>query len=211
LTPEERELGAVVVDIGGGLTNVAIFTRGSLAFSASLPIGSRHVTSDISNLLKTTPDEGERLKTAHGSSLAKVVAERESVDVLQIGQQIPRPLQRRVLCEIIESRMREIATMVGQQIAKSGLEPVLPAGVILTGGGSLISATEKLFAETLKYQNVRTVEPIPVPGIPASPGMATAVGLAHFAIESYDELSPAAGSQNWRDKVRSLFSLVTGK
>ncbi len=211
LTPEEMELGVVVVDIGGGLTNIAIFSKGSLAFSASLPIGSRYVTSDLSNLLKTTPEEAERLKTTYGCSLAKVVAERESVDVQQIGQPVPRPLQRRVLCEIIESRMREIATMVRQQVEKSGLQAMLPAGVVLTGGGALLPATEKLFEETLKHQKVRTVEPIPLSGLPTSAGLATAVGLARFALECYDELSPASGVQGWRDKVRSLFSLVTGK
>jgi cell division protein FtsA len=211
LTKEEMDLGVVVVDIGGGLTSIGIFSKGSMAFSASLPIGSRHVTSDLSNLLKTSPEEAERLKVIHGAALAKVVAERESVDVQQIGQPVPRPLQRRVLCEIIESRMRELATMVGQQIEKSGLQAMLPAGVVLTGGGSLMPGTEKLFEETLKHQKVRTVEPIPVPGLPTSPGLATAVGLARFALVCYDELGPANGIQGWRNKVRSLFSLVTGK
>ena len=214
LSQEERDRGAVVVDIGGGLTSVAIFTRGSIAFSASIPLGSRYVTNDLSNLLRTTFEEAERLKTVYGSALARLVPERDSVDVLQAEQTVPRPMQRRVMCEIVESRMREIASLVAKQIELSGFGSrpgeQLPTDLVLTGGGSLVPGTEKLFEETLQVSKARTVEPIPAPGIPAAPGLAAAFGLARFAIECYDELAPASGSQNWRDKVRSLFSLVTG-
>jgi cell division protein FtsA len=211
LSQEEMDLGVVVVDIGGGVTNVGIFTKGSIGFSASVPVGSNYVTSDLSNLLKTTPEEAERLKTMHGSALFKIVPEKDSVDVMQVGQPVPRPMQRRVLCEIIESRMREIADMTRQQVEKSGLMGMLPAGIVLTGGGSLMPGTEMLFEETMKHMRVRTAEPIPVANVPKQPGLAVAVGLAKFTLQYYDELSPASGQDSWKDKVRSLFSLVTGK
>lgn len=210
LSQEERDRGAVVVDIGGGLTSIAVFTRGSIAFSATLPVGSRHVTTDLSHLLKTTVEEAERLKTGYGSALARLVPERDSVDVLQVEQTVPRPMQRRVMCEIVESRMREIALLAAKELGQSGLAAPLPSEIVLTGGGSLIPGTEKLFEEAIPASKLRTAEPIPSPGIPTAPGLAAALGLARFAIECYDELSPASGGQNWRDRVRSLFSLVTG-
>jgi cell division protein FtsA len=117
-----------------------------------------------------------------------------------------------VLAEIIESRMREIATMTKQQIEKSGLYAMLPGGVVLTGGGAMLAGTDKLFEAELKHLRVR----VAVPEIPArfgpDPGAAVALGLARFALQCYDELSPAAGPPtDWKDRVRSLFSMMSGR
>lgn len=211
LTQEEMELGAAVVDIGGGNTDIAIFVKGSLAHCASLPIGGQLVSSDLSKLLKTSPEEADRLKKTFGSSYAKLVPEGETVEVQQIGQSAARPLQRRVLCEIIESRMREIGTMVKQQLDKSGLAAVLPGGVVLTGGGARLTGVDKLFEDSLKHLRVRSAEPS-IPAVAgADSGLAASVGLARFAIQCYDELAPATGVLPWRDKVRSLFSMLSGK
>lgn len=209
LTQEEIELGTAVLDIGGGKTDLAIFTGGSLAYSACLPVGSTHVTSDLSKLLKTSPDEAERLKVEHGGAFAKLVAERDSVSVMQLGQTVARPMQRRVLCEIIESRMREIAVMAKQQIEKSGMFATLPGGVVITGGGSAMPLTDKLFEDGLRHLRVRVAEPT-VPGA-SGPGLAAAVGLAQFALQCHDELSPGVVSTDWKGKVRSLWSLLSGK
>ncbi|HEY0867427.1 MAG TPA: cell division protein FtsA, partial [Fimbriimonas sp.] len=151
LTPEEIQLGAAVVDIGGGKTDLAVFTNGSIAYSYCLPVGSGHVTGDLSKLLKTSPDEAERLKVDDGGALATLIPERESVQVMQLGQIMLRPMQRRVLCEIIESRMREIASMVRQQIEKGGYLAMLPGGVVLTGGGAQMFGTKELFEDVLRH------------------------------------------------------------
>jgi cell division protein FtsA len=211
LTQEELELNSVVVDIGGGVTDVGIFSKGSILHSACLPIGGQLVTSDLSKLLKTTPEEAERLKTRFGAACARLVSESESVDVMQLGQTQARPLQRRVLCEIIESRMRELAQMVRQQIERSGLVGMLPGGVVLTGGGSLLPGSDKLFEEVLKHVRVRTAEP----GIGGSfssaeipNGMAAAVGLARFAIQcGEDDLAPASGVGTWKERIRGIKAL----
>lgn len=212
LTPEEIELGAAVVDIGGGKTDLGIFENGSIAYSATLPIGSGHVSSDISKLLKTSPEEAERLKRAHGAALGKLAGEKESVDVLQLGQTHARPLQRKVLCEIAESRMRETATMVWQQIERAGKSGLLPGGVVLTGGGSALPGTDRLFADVLKHTRVRVAEPHPSAGTNDAYGLATALGLARFAIQCFeDELAPASGDSGIRERIRTLWSLISGK
>jgi cell division protein FtsA len=209
LTEEEMDLGTAVVDIGGGTTDVAVFTGGSIAYSATVPVAGLLVTSDLSKLLKTTPEEAERLKLESGNAYPKLVAETDSVSVMQLGQTQYRPLQRRVLVEIIESRTRELAMMVKQQIEKSGMMGMLPGGIVLTGGGSLLPGTERLFGEILKHVHVRSGEPH-VEG-PHSPtmnqaGMATVAGLARFAIQfADDELAPAE-SGNWKDRIRTFWS-----
>lgn len=207
LTGEELELGTVVVDIGGGTTDIAIFTGGSIAYSASIPVGGQLVTSDVSKLLKSSPEEAERLKTSYGAAASRLATDKESVNVLQLGQTEARPLQRKVLCEIIESRMREVAVMVRQQIERSGLNGLLPGGIVLTGGGSMLSGTDQLFEDVLKHARVRTAEPN-LQGQPASGhSFATAVGMARFAIQcSEDELVTAGGSGDWKDRIRTFWS-----
>ena len=209
LTPEEMELGAVVIDIGGSTTDIAVFANGSIAYSASIPVGGMAVTSDLSQLLKTSPEEAERLKVTFGCALAKLVDDKDSVEVVQLGQPVSRPMQRRVLCEIIQSRMREIATMVGQQIQMSEVAAVLPGGLVLTGGGSALQGTDRLFEETLKRFKVRIAEPNLGKKYPNQVGMATAVGLASFTIQCFDELAPVDGVLPWRDRVKSLFSMLS--
>jgi len=214
LSQEQLELGSVLVDIGGGVTEIAVFSGGSVAYSASIPIGGAMVTGDISKLLKTSPDEAERLKTDQGVALARNIAEKETVEVHQLGHAVPRPLQRKVLCEIIESRMRELATMVKQQIEKSGMYGTLPGGVVLTGGGAALEGTQNLFEEVLKHLRVEIVEPKvdgAAHGLTDRPGMAAALGMARFAIQCFgDELGPAGGA-GWKERVRTFWSLLSGK
>jgi len=214
LSPDEIELGAAVVDIGEGVTDIGIFQGGSIAYSASIPVGGGLVTSDISKLLRTSPEEAERLKVFHGSAVSAAVDERDSVDVTQLGHPSPRPLQRKVLCEITESRMRELAVMVRQQIEKSALYAVLPGGVVLTGGGSQIQDCERLFSDVLKHLRVRRAEPKLYGGQGMETdrsGLAVSAGMARFAIQCFeDELGPAAGG-GLKATIKSLFSLISGK
>jgi len=208
LTPEELELGTVIVDIGGGTTDIAIFANGSIVYTASIPLGALSVTSDISKLLRTSPEEAERLKIESGAALSRLVSDKDSVEVAQIGQLQIRPMQRKVLCEIIESRMREIATMVRQQVEKSGMVGMLPGGVVLTGGGAWIMGSDKLFDETLQHLRVRVAEPDLGDSFPRQPGLATVIGLARFAIQCQDEITPATGPMDWKDRVKGLFGML---
>lgn len=212
---QDLDLGCVVVDIGGGTTDVAVFSGGSLAYHACIPIGGQLVTSDLSKLLKTSPEEAERLKLKYGASLARTVPEADGIDVTQIGQELSRPMQRRVFAEIIESRMRELAVMVRQQIEKSGLYGVLPGGVVITGGGSQLPATDALFEEVLQHLRVRKGTP-KVDGqlkhTIARPDMATAVGLARYAMDNPDDdLETGGNGAGWKERVRSIWTMFGGK
>ncbi len=213
-TPDEIELGAAVVDIGEGATDVGIFQGGSICFSASIPVGSGLVSSDISKLLRTSPEEAERLKVTHAKASSVGVSESDSVDITQLGHPEPRSLQRKVLCEITESRMRELAVMVRQQIEKSGLYAVLPGGVVLTGGGSLLAGTDKLFSDVLKHLRVRRAEPKLYGGHGMDTdraGLAVSSGVARFALQCFeDELGPVSGG-GIKATIRSIFSLISGK
>lgn len=214
LTPDEIELGAVVVDIGEGTADIGVFQGGSISYSASIPIGSGLVTSDISKLLRTSPEEAERIKVFHAQATAAGVNESESVEITQLGHPEPRALQRKVLSEITESRMRELAVMVRQQIEKSGLYAVLPGGVVLTGGGSLLQGTDKLFSDVLKHLRVRRAEPKLYGGHGMDTdraGLATSAGAARFALQCFeDELGPVSGG-SLKGYIRSIFSLISGK
>ncbi len=210
MTTQEMDGGAVVVDLGHGCTDIGVFMNGSIGYCASLPVGSGHVTTDLSHLLKCSPEEADRLKTSHGVAMAKLVPETKSVDVLQVGQSIARPLQQKVLCEIIEARMREIAVMVKQQVEKSGQMGLLPGGVILTGGGAQMEGVDKLFEEVLKHMRVRIAEPVVKLTEAPKAGLAAAVGAATFTIQCYEEITPANGGSSFKDRIRSLFSVFNG-
>lgn len=215
LSSDEMEKGVAVADIGGGTGEIAVFQEGSIVHSGSVPIGGQLVTSDLTKLLKVSPEEGERLKLHHGACVADLALEEETVDVLQLGHTHPRSMHRRVLCEIIESRMRELALMVRQEIGRSGLFGELPAGLVLTGGGSLIPGTAALFEEVMPGIRMRTGEPHlsgPKAEIVNNAAMAACVGLALFIARSYDdELSPVSGAGDWKDRIRTFWSLVSGR
>lgn len=215
ISPDLREKGTAVIDIGGSTTEIAVFLGGALAESFSLPIGGQLVSSDVSKLLKTSIEEAERLKVESGAALARLAQDGETAEVLQLGQTQTRPMQRKVLCEIIEARMRELANMTKQVLDSGEHLPSLGGGLVLTGGGALLVGTVPLFDEVFGGLRVQAGRP-DVSGhgaeIANHPAMATGVGLALFVGQSYDdELSPAAGAGDWKDRIHTFWSLLSGR
>lgn len=204
---ESMKNGVVVIDLGAETTTLAVFHQGAIAFSTIIPVGGRHVTNDIGKLLKTGPEEAERLKIEYGACLSDRLGE-DSVEVYQVGQTRARHLQRKVLCEIIESRVREILILARQQIERSGLKGLLGSGVIFTGGASQIPGLPQFAEETLGESPARVVTPTlsgTVSREAANPRYAGIVGLAAFVLgQDQDELEPVSGAQDWRSKIRSL-------
>lgn len=200
------EQGCLVVDLGAGSTGVAVFADASLAYTGCLPIGSEHVTTDVAALMNLGRDEAERVKTEHGVALAHLVGAGEAVQVRQEGTTDSRPVQRRVLCEVIESRLRETAALVRQLLEPTGLLGDLPGGVWLTGGGCQLPGTDELFRETLA-----TGAPVRLaagPGQP-SPAMSVAIGLAKFALADAEaDLAPVSAQAGWRERIRTIKALV---
>ncbi len=184
MTPPERELGVVNADIGGGTTSIGIFVGGGLCHTGILPIGGQHITSDIAVGLRTPLAEAEKLKLRHGAASAKAASEGELIEVFNVGDREPRILPRRVLCEIIEPRLTEILGMLRTQIRRSGYAQFVPAGVVLTGGTSLLRGIAAFASEQLELP-ARLGVPEHLAGLTdavASPIYATGVGLVLYGV-----------------------------
>ena len=183
LTHDEKDLGVALIDIGGGTTDLAIFEKGSIWHTAVLPAGGDHFTNDLAVGLRTPIPDAERLKKKHGCSLATLVEGDDAIEVASVGGRKPRMLSRQVMAEILQPRAEEIFTLIHEEVSRAGFEKLLNAGVVLTGGGSLLPGMLEV-AEQVFDLPVRLGQPGGVNGLtePASgPQLATAVGLALYS------------------------------
>jgi len=186
LTAEEQELGVVVVDIGGGTTDMALFREGSLWYTEVLPIGGNHLTNDIAIGLRTPASEAEKIKIKHGCALSSLVKHEDSLDVPSVGGRPPRLLSRQILCEIIEPRVEELFGMVQQRLKKTGFEDMIASGVVLTGGTALMEGLQDA-AERMLGLPIRKGVPKNIGGlmdVVNSPIYATGVGLVLYGAEN---------------------------
>jgi cell division protein FtsA len=186
LTSEEQELGVVVVDIGGGTTDLAFFLEGSLWHTEVLPIGGNHLTNDIAIGLRTPASEAEKIKIKYGCALSSLVKHEESLDVPSVGGRPPRLLSRQILCEIIEPRVEELFGMVQQRLKKTGFEDMFASGVVLTGGTALMEGVQDA-AERYLGLPIRRGTPRNIGGlmdVVNSPIYATGVGLVLYGAEN---------------------------
>jgi len=186
LTPEEQELGVVVVDIGGGTTDLAFFLEGSLWHTEVLPIGGNHLTNDIAIGLRTPASEAEKIKIKYGCALASLVKHEETLDVPSVGGRPPRLLSRQILCEIVEPRVEELFGMVQQRLKKTGFEDMFASGVVLTGGTALMEGMQDA-AERYLGLPIRRGAPRNIGGlmdVVNSPVYATGVGLVLYGAEN---------------------------
>ncbi len=182
LSPAERELGVVVCDVGGGTTSLGVFHAGGLVHTVVLPVGGNHITHDIAFGLRTPVPEAEKLKVRHGAASVHAVREGELMEVLGVGEQQPRVLPRRHLCEIIQPRVEEMLSLVAAQLSRPELARRVPVGVVLTGGTALLRGFAELAGERLGLP-ARVGYPVGVVGLAdavASPAFATAVGLVLY-------------------------------
>jgi len=136
LSDEDRELGVVLVDVGGDTTDVAIFQDGSVSHAATIPIGGRSVTSDLGIVLRVAPDSAEGIKIRYATALPLEVDPDEVVQITSIGEDLPHGVTRRHIAEIAQSRVRELFDLVAAEVDAAGATNRLQAGLVLTGGGS---------------------------------------------------------------------------
>jgi cell division protein FtsA len=189
LTSEEQELGVVVVDIGGGTTDLAFFLEGSLWHTEVLPIGGNHLTNDIAIGLRTPASEAEKIKIKYGCALSSLVKHEETLDVPSVGGRPPRLLSRQILCEIIEPRVEELFGMIHQRLKKTGFEDMFASGVVLTGGTALMEGAQDA-AERYLGLPIRRGTPRNIGGlmdVVNSPIYATGVGLVLYGAENAQE------------------------
>ena len=191
LTDQEKEIGAVLIDIGGGTTDVIAFVNGKVRHTSVLGLGGNHVTNDIAVGLRTPTGEAERIKCRYGCACSELVEEDETIEVPSVGGRKPRVLSRQVLSEIIEPRMEEIFTLVKSDLKQAGFdETLLAAGVVVTGGASIMKGVPEL-AERIFDLPVRRGMPTNIGGlidVVNSPIYSTGVGLVQYGIE-FDSLS----------------------
>ncbi len=182
LLQDEKNLGVCIADIGGGTTDIAIFVDGDIAYSSAIPVGGNHVTQDISVGLRASFDESERVKREQAAANLDISAPDDLFEVLSLGSDEPRLLPRRILAEIVEPRMHELFLMVRQEILKSGYYNSLPAGIVLSGGGSQLVGSAALCREVTGMPT-RLGSPRDLSGISddlRSPVYATAIGLVQY-------------------------------
>jgi cell division protein FtsA len=182
LYPDEKELGVLVIDIGGGTTDLALFRDGAVWHSAILPLGGDHITNDVAVGLRTPMADAEDLKKRYGCALTALVPAEETVDVPSVGGRKPRQLSRQVLSEIIQPRVEEVFTLVARELSRAGFAEAATAGVVVTGGTAILQGIPEL-AESVFDQPVRRGVPNNVGGLAdvvRSPVYATAVGLALY-------------------------------
>ncbi len=186
LSPDEKELGVLLIDIGGGTTDVALFRDGAIWHTGVLALGGDHISNDIAVGLRTPTAEAEELKKRHGCALTALVREEETVDVPSVGGRKPRQLSRQILSEIIQPRVEEIFTLVARDLARAGLEDAPAAGVVVTGGTAIMDGLPELAGQVFDLP-VRRGTPEGVGGLAdvvQGPIFATAVGLALYGIRT---------------------------
>ncbi len=198
LTSDERELGTVLIDIGGGTTDIAIFARNAVRFTKVLPVGGSHFTRDLAIGLQTPMEEAEAIKKNFGTVLTERVSEGETVEVPGMGTRPRRSVPRKVICDILRYRAVELIELVKDEICRAGEKERLVAGVVLTGGGSMLDGMLELTEEMLGMP-VRQGLPLGVQGLSSElshPVYATAIGLALFGAEEagYRKKSPGKTS-----------------
>ena len=208
LSPQEMLDGCAVIDLGAASTSVAIFSGGSIVFSGCVPLGWNSVTSDLSKLLKATLEDAEELKVRDGVAWSDSVAGDETVLIQQLGANQPRPIQKHMMAEIIEYRVREIAALCRARIESSGVWAEVKS-IALTGGGSRLQGTKAVFDSVMIDIPCWPATP-KFSGLAGQPEMAAAVGLARFALSlAEDELAPVDGGSGWKDRVRSFWSQLS--
>jgi len=186
LSPDEKELGVALVDIGGGTTDVALFVRGSVVHTGILSVGGNHITNDIAVGLRTSLHDAENIKVQSGCAMHSQLSEDLAIQVASMGSRKAREVQRSALAKIIEPRVEEIFSLVAQEIANSGYKHLLSSGVVITGGASLLDGVIEL-GEFVLEMPVRRGVPQGVGGLSDvvnSPIYSTAVGLLIHAMRS---------------------------
>jgi cell division protein FtsA len=194
LTETERQLGVLVCDIGGGTTDLAIYINSDVWHTMVISVGGSLITSDIAHGLRLSLNQAEEVKKKYGHALSSEVGSEELFSVRSFGEDNPIQMSRRDLSYIVEARVEEIFRFVLQEIKRSGYDGLMPAGIVLTGGTSLLPGIRELGAEVVGLP-VRVAQPENLYGLVDqlySPAFSTSVGLLHWALLMDNAVKPKA-------------------
>lgn len=210
LSEDEKELGVCMVDIGGGTTDIAIFTDGAVRYTGVIPIAGDQVTNDIAIALRTPARNAEEIKLKYACALQDLADTNQMIDIPAAGgeQRSGRHLSRRALAEVVEARYEELFTLVAAEIRRSGLEDLIASGIVLTGGASKVEGAAEL-AERIFKMPVRVGAPQHVQGLQEvinNPMYATGVGLLLYGMQQRDTQREATAHPG----IKSLWSKMRG-
>jgi cell division protein FtsA len=211
LLDDEKELGVCLVDVGGGTTDIAVFTDGAIKHTSVIPIAGDQITNDIAMALRTPTKDAEELKIAHGVALRQLASTTEMIDVPGVGERGPRELSRQTLAEVIEPRVEELYSLIQRELRSSGLEELLSSGIVLTGGSALMKGMVEL-GEEVFHMPVRVGVPHytgALSEVVRNPRYATGIGLLMAGLDQVKREQHArmqgAGFKEVFDRMKSWF------
>ena len=211
LEEDEKDLGVCLVDIGGGTTDIAVFTGGSIRHTGVIPIAGDQVTNDIAVALRTPTQHAEEIKLKYACALTQLASPDETIEVPSIGDRPPRRLSRQTLAEVVEPRYEELLTLIQGELRRSGFEDLVAGGVVMTGGSSKMEGVIDL-AEEVFHMPVRLGVPRYVTGlvdVVRNPIHATGVGLLLFGYRNravrVPEISGGGGIKTVWSRMKSWF------
>ncbi len=207
LSSAEKELGVVLLDSGGGTTDISVFRGGDIWFSKTIPIAGEHITNDITVGLQTPIEEAERIKKQYGTCLVDSVADDEKIEVATIGGESVKQVSRKKLAKVIEPRVEEILDLAMQEVEDAGYRDLIPAGVVITGGTALLAGMAEYIEK--RYGTPARVGSLPhgihgLRDIVESPIYATGIGLLKYAVETRDFV-PTKRARGSRGMLGKLF------
>ena len=212
LTEDEKDLGVCLVDIGGGTTDIAIFSEGAIRHTAVIPIAGDQVTNDIAMALRTPTPNAEEIKIKYACALGSLAQENETIKIPSVGDRSDRDLSRQALAEVVEPRYEELFSLVQAELRRSGFEDLVAAGIVLTGGTSKIEGAIEL-AEEIFHMPVSLGKPKNVAGlsdIVRNPIYSTAVGLLHYGAKQQTRGSVNNPKQKSEGIINQFKSWFTG-
>jgi cell division protein FtsA len=207
LSKEERNLGAAIIDFGGGTTDMAIFSKGSIKHTSVLPLGGDNLTYDIAVGLRTAKLEAEKIKIRYGCAVSSMIGREETLEVPSVGGRKPKVLSRQVLGEILEPRVEEIFSLIYSELVRSGHEGDISSGVVVTGGSAELPGVPEM-AEQVFNSPARVGYPQGMSGlveIVNKPMYATAVGLVLYGSKFGKK------TKKFRIRDTNIFNRVMGR
>ena len=206
LTQDERELGSCLLDIGGGTTELIAYTGGVVRHTAAIAVGGDHFTNDLAVGLRTPIPEAEKIKHEHACAFRELVKEDVAIEIASVGDRPPRTIFTRMLSEIVEARAQELLMLIRDELRRGGLESQIPAGIVMTGGGSLLRGLPEL-AEKIFNLPVRVAVPRGLGEMSeqvSRPEYSTAVGLILYGART--RRLAGARPTGWVGKLKGMFA-----
>jgi cell division protein FtsA len=184
VTEAERDLGVILIDIGGGTTDIAVFSEGAICHTSALPIAGTHCTRDLAQVMRISVDDAEFIKLKFGRAIAEGASESEVIQITLVGQEQTQKVPQKLVAEIIQPRLEEIFTQVRDQVRRAGVYDLVSGGIVISGGGSQLPGTAKVATQVMGGLPARVGNPRGLSGLSdhvRSPSHATGVGLALIA------------------------------